>query len=481
MMHTSPPAKLPGLMAKLVENSLEETEIDLLRSLLSGSAEARRYYYCYLDLHEELGQRVAFAPLAKSISPAKSARVTVTTIPTWRTRAISFAAIAAVFYGVFVAVAWNLRPDKLPSRSAGGGDPVAVVRDTTNVQWSKNSASKIAESTILQDEPLQMDSGQVTLNLKRGVKLIIDGPAEWSIDGDNQATLRSGKLAAQVPPQAVGFTVQTPTSRIVDLGTEFDVEVSLSGTTEVQVIKGKVELYSDAKRGTDLSATAASQPISLSAGSAVRVEPARAGGVPVVHKIVATPNRLEGPSGPAKSHPIRVHGTLASSEFPTWESKHLIDGSGMHGDRHDNVPGTMWMTRYGRVKNEFVLFDLGRPYQLESMKVWNINDSRDRLHISRGVKQANVYVSTSNKGNPLTDPDDWSLVAENHEFTVAPGTADYATPDVVLLGGVVARFAAIVILDHLGPDPRGNPPSDFSVGLSEVQFFGSRKEPEARR
>jgi hypothetical protein len=149
------------------------------------------------------------------------------------------AVVALCFYGSFVLIAWNLRPDKLP-RFAIDDASVAVVRDITDVQWSKNRSSKLAESSILSGEPLTISSGTIELELKGGAKLVIEGPADWSVDGKNSVSLRAGKLLARVPNNAIGFTVETPTAKIVDLGTEFGVVVDPRAGSAVHVIKGEV-------------------------------------------------------------------------------------------------------------------------------------------------------------------------------------------------------------------------------------------------
>src|SRR6185436_11765751 len=92
------------------------------------------------------------------------------------------ALVALCVYGSFALIAWNLRPDKLPNFAAGNPDSVAVVRDTTDVQW----VSKSAEPSVLPGEPFKIESGTIELELKAGTKLVVEGPADWSIDGDNQ-------------------------------------------------------------------------------------------------------------------------------------------------------------------------------------------------------------------------------------------------------------------------------------------------------
>ncbi len=58
-----------------------------------------------------------------------------------------------------------------------------------------------------------------------------------------EAYCTKGKLRVTVPPHAQGFAIRTPKLELVDLGTEFGVQVDDGKGTEVQVFQGKVELY----------------------------------------------------------------------------------------------------------------------------------------------------------------------------------------------------------------------------------------------
>jgi hypothetical protein len=49
-----------------------------------------------------------------------------------------------------------------------------------------------------------------------------------------------GRIAADVPPTAKGFTVITPNGKAVDLGTKFGVDVPAHGTSEIHVFEGEV-------------------------------------------------------------------------------------------------------------------------------------------------------------------------------------------------------------------------------------------------
>jgi len=176
------------------------------------------------------------------------------------------ALVALCLYGSFALIAWNLRPDKWLDIAGAESESVASVRNMANVQWSKNASSKSAESSILPGELLQISSGTIELELHTGTKLVVEGPAEWSIDADNRVFLRAGKLLAHVAPQAIDFTVETSTATVVDLGTEFAVEADAAGQTDVEVITGKVDVH----YGTSATSNGLRQNVRLSAGQAKR-------------------------------------------------------------------------------------------------------------------------------------------------------------------------------------------------------------------
>jgi len=317
------------------------------------------------------------------------------------------------------------------------------------------------------------------LEFHRGARVVIEGPATFETRSDNSGALQVGKLVARVPSAAVGFAVQTEAATVIDLGTEFAVSADGHGQTEVEVIEGKIEIQPSAKDGTS---SPAQQPITLTAGSARRIALASPGGEATIREIPVNPSgfsRYFRPAGPIR---LPIQGVMASSEFGVRRAKHLIDGSGLSEERHSIDPdGAMWHSALGRVKGEFVLFDLGRSRRLHSLKVWNYNEARHEgfpndLYNSRGVGQANIYVSTFGRGDPFSQPKEWRLVVDDRKFAAADGTSDYATPEVIPLNNVEARFVAIVVDDHLGPDSRPPVPlqSQEVVGLSEVQIFGER-------
>lgn len=85
----------------------------------------------------------------------------------------------------------------------------------------------------------------------RGAVVVVEGPAELEFVNADRLICHRGRLRAHVPHQAEGFAVVSPNVELVDLGTEFGMDVSDDGSASVHVFDGKVELY---ESGTDRSA-----------------------------------------------------------------------------------------------------------------------------------------------------------------------------------------------------------------------------------
>ena len=83
-------------------------------------------------------------------------------------------------------------------------------------------------------------AGTVELLTSLGARVIIEAPAEFRFESTQRLHVMKGRLAAEVPPSAKGFTVITPTGDAVDLGTRFGVDVPENGAAEIHVFEGEV-------------------------------------------------------------------------------------------------------------------------------------------------------------------------------------------------------------------------------------------------
>jgi hypothetical protein len=198
--------------------------------------------------------------------------------------------VAVIVYGAFGFLVWQMSRHKpTPHQPKVSPGAVATILGATDVQWSHSTSHQADNSLLLCGESLKIESGTIEVELETGTTLVVEGPAHWSIERDNRATLKSGKIVANVPPQAIGFMIETPQAKIVDLGTEFGVSVDERGATETQVFNGTVEIETLDKETP--SARQDKQRQTLVAGEAARIDIHAK--VPYVKTAVAKPDQFK--------------------------------------------------------------------------------------------------------------------------------------------------------------------------------------------
>jgi hypothetical protein len=128
-------------------------------------------------------------------------------------------------------------------------DAVAVCRigDTVNAHWAASS-TQLSTGDVLTTGSLRLESGVVELAFASGARVAVQGPVDFKVTGRNSMGLSQGKISAEVPRPARGFTVQTPSATAIDLGTRFGLNAKNDGSSEVDVFEGKVHAF----RGHDV-------------------------------------------------------------------------------------------------------------------------------------------------------------------------------------------------------------------------------------
>jgi hypothetical protein len=94
---------------------------------------------------------------------------------------------------------------------------------------------------------LKFDKGLLQVEFFSGATLIIEGPANIQLIDSMNIKCDLGKIRARVSPQAIGFKIITSDMDVVDLGTEFAIDVPENGQSSVYVFEGEVELYESGK------------------------------------------------------------------------------------------------------------------------------------------------------------------------------------------------------------------------------------------
>jgi hypothetical protein len=128
---------------------------------------------------------------------------------------------------------------------------VAEVVESMNAEWAGGSSVlKQGDFLCNTDDQFFLKSGIVKIRFEYGATAIFEGPSVFSCKSANLLSLQSGRVFAVVPVEASGFTVETPMSRIVDIGTEFGVQVDMDGTSAVHMLKGQAALVPGVKGKT---------------------------------------------------------------------------------------------------------------------------------------------------------------------------------------------------------------------------------------
>ena len=154
----------------------------------------------------------------------------------WRLRWRRWATLAAAACVLGALALWMWQQSR----------PIATIESAIAVRWGEGRTPH-APNTSLRRGRITFEKGLLALRFVNGTHLLVEGPADFHLRSPNVVRLHAGSAVAQVPKPAIGFTIEGPTGRVVDKGTEFGVRVG-DGAMEVHVLKGLVE----AGRGTSL-------------------------------------------------------------------------------------------------------------------------------------------------------------------------------------------------------------------------------------
>ncbi len=191
-------------------------------------------------------------------------------------------------------------PEPKPGLLVGRSEDVAILTRSVDLVYEAGSPAPRIGSALPRCS-LRIRSGWLQLEFQRGAIVVVEGPAQVDLLLSDQMACRTGKLRAVVPPRARGFRVDTPRFSLVDLGTEFGVQVGPDRDAEVHVFAGKVELHESDAFGTRAANIESSRGWVLTAGQAMRLTP-----IGDATSQVARPNGFLAPSDLENLYRARV-------------------------------------------------------------------------------------------------------------------------------------------------------------------------------
>lgn len=254
--------ELESLLLEWESETLDDAGVVRLRELLKSDPQARQRFVHLqmLDaaLHIEGDTGLSSRDLeSESSNPVQpTTRTDRSTKSKYGWLAAIAAALACLLAGRLAYVEWDRKSD-VPIAAAvePTSSGIALVTRVVGVDWG--NGDPLVAGDALQPGPLRFDHGLVQVEFFCGATVIIEGPAYLDLESAKLARVHSGRLRAQVPPAARGFTIDTSDLKVVDLGTEFGVSVTPEGAS-VEVFDGEVELHE-----------ATGEPRLLAAGQAV--------------------------------------------------------------------------------------------------------------------------------------------------------------------------------------------------------------------
>ncbi|HVK07818.1 MAG TPA: FecR domain-containing protein [Gemmataceae bacterium] len=211
-----------------LDGTLDSVGLSALEAALQADPDARAYFVRYAQLHTDLGHdaKASRAGAAAIRSLAGVSRPKVRRPIAW-----FVGSAAALLFGA--AVGWVLHKPAAPEPSA-----IAWLVNAQDCTWTDGNAP---DDGLKSGTLLSIDRGLAEIRFRSGARVILSGPARLELRGENAATLHRGLATARVPEPAIGFELLSPKGKIIDLGTDFGVEVAEDGATGVYVFEGEVK------------------------------------------------------------------------------------------------------------------------------------------------------------------------------------------------------------------------------------------------
>ena len=242
------------LLNGLVENNLSIKEKARLQTLLEESGWAREQYVRFMDMSASMGhyaEELIGDDFEKFGQPNLKDSIVRFVSPI-----LSIAATIAVGFYLFTKFPEDGDPFQQPPQSQlqklsiesellSNDGTLAVLTKAVGIKWSKQTGYRPSLGSTLDSSHLQIDEGLAQVEFLQGSTVILEGPVNFELLDDNEGALVLGKLRATVPKVARGFTVHLPKGKLVDLGTEFGLNVYEGGSTEIFVYRGKIRYHGE--------------------------------------------------------------------------------------------------------------------------------------------------------------------------------------------------------------------------------------------
>lgn len=238
---TQPHDQLGLLLNALTEGPLNADQRAQLNALLRDDPALIDAYLDHLTLHSLLRAEHSMAlpiALTETQTPATSSLPKPTLKP-HPGRSVWYAAAALIAMALTAWFAINFKP-----QTQNHKPPSVAIATVTDVRGDVVFASDpLMPGDEIVAQTIRTSTGTVNLLLRSGASVNLNGPAEMQLISPMHVSVQRGQASFDCPHTATGFTVDMPDgSRVVDLGTRFDIDITGPRSTSVWVLEGAVEV-----------------------------------------------------------------------------------------------------------------------------------------------------------------------------------------------------------------------------------------------
>jgi hypothetical protein len=276
-------ARLRRLAHEMCDGLLAEEGVNELSALLATSQRAVEEYWQIVGIHEQLqwdlAEEVGRPPAttqsygATAESKASGA-IRTSSAPR---RYFAFAVAACLLISALGGLtAWRRLEDRRDSQTAHNraeshadettalGSIIPLVPQS---KWSVGRPGGNNIASLRQGDTIYLEEGAAELRLVTNTVAVLESPLVMQVLSVDRVRVISGNIKVEVAKGAEGFSVETASAEVIDLGTEFAVNVA-DGNTDVVVYDGEVDLK---LTGADASNDAERVTKRFRAGEAVHV------------------------------------------------------------------------------------------------------------------------------------------------------------------------------------------------------------------
>lgn len=231
-----------GWIESYVNGTLSEDDFLAMEEKISTDKAFRGAFRRYLAMDSHLFANPGSSDSERAATDAWLPETPRNPAPSRATFLTPLAIAAGIAFFSGLAFMYWLSPGEqitADNEKGASAEGFAVIENLFTPIWKEGTPSKRAGDTLTK-ESIELTSGTAEIQFFSGATMIVGGPAKISLTSAWEATCHEGRLRMRVPPAARGFKLHAPSTEIIDLGTEFGLEVN-GGEAQVEVFEGEIE------------------------------------------------------------------------------------------------------------------------------------------------------------------------------------------------------------------------------------------------